>query len=147
MVDGAEIAARAAAPDAEWGSCDCCGADRRLVYKSLCHACSTDPVKRELVAVKEEADALRDTIAALETSNEQLVRAHRRLQATHARYREDAKGMRRELDELGNLRSAHTALALTEDEYLTLVSIMIDARADDPTIPILAICRKLDIEP
>lgn len=139
MADGADIAHRASIPSARWGACGVSNAERRLVYKSLCPSCAGDPVKRELVDLREQVQS--DSIPML-TAIARAQRLQRDNDALTRRLR-DAKG---ELKSLSKLRHSHFALPLTESEYLALTSILLDVIDSDPSFAELAICRKMEIQ-
>jgi hypothetical protein len=138
VADGVEIAQRASDPDAKWAPCVLCHARRRLDDLDLCHACGIDPIKRELIELRNSMNELRQDLV---TSRQM----HRHLKETHLRSVRKLRVLQRDRTERTALFDAHFALPLTEDEYHHLVAIMIDARDDGPTIPVLSICRKLDI--
>lgn len=150
MADAVSIAERASV-DATWAPCILCEANRRLDDHKLCCECAKDPIRVELAkframgSLTEIADLradLDDLISENGLSDSRVSRAER----GRARALERLRHVRTDLDRLQPLTTAHFALPLTEDEYLVLVSIMVDIVEDTPTIPELAIYRKLTQE-
>lgn len=137
MSDGVSIAERAGIP-ATWAPCQLCNAKRRLDDDGLCCECAKDPLRVELVRLRAETSA-EDLQRENEALQRRLDRAERARERAIGRHRD----ARRQLANLQPLRDAHFALALTEDEHLVLISIMVDVVHEDPTVPALSIYRKL----
>lgn len=59
MADGVTIAENADRGDAVWDICAVCTANRRLDDRRLCCECSTDPLKVEIVSLRDEVVCLK----------------------------------------------------------------------------------------
>lgn len=163
MADGVSIAENAST-GATWARCGACRANRRLDDQGLCCECSPDPLKVELVELREEVASYRadsgsrkpmpKRLAELQQLADTLGRAeaelHRevsRLRKANGRSSSRNRELRQDLAELQHLRGVHFVLPLTEAEHLVLMAVMVDVIAEDPDIPTLAIHRKLTADP
>lgn len=137
MADPVAIADRA--QRGTWACCSFCKGHRRVDDLGLCYKCAPRPEYVELVQRRAENGRLRAAGLIAEELTAKLQRLDHRNDTTRRRMR----ALRKDLADLSELRAAYFALPLTEHEYLTLISIMVDIIADDPDIPTLSIHRKL----
>lgn len=143
--DGVSVAERAGLETgAVWEPCGACGANRRLT-QGLCYACATDPLKVELVKLRQEKADLLESVDILKDGLARQVESGTKggTAVLVAQLRLKLKDMTRELRSFRKLQTAPRLLPMSEPEYLLLVSILVDVVAEDRTFETLSMHRKV----